>query len=161
MPPTPSERLAQLGLQLPELSQPIGSYVPYKILNVHPMGLARNLLFTSGMIPVEHGIPARIGKLGESVTLEQAQKAARLCVLNALAWAQQAAGNIDHVTEVIQIRGFVACTPDFQEHPSVLNAASELLVDIFGEAGKHTRAAVGCSSLPMNVPVEIDFLFGL
>ena len=96
-----------------------------------------------------------------------------MCVLNALAWVKHVAANtysgmknagqpaLDRVSEVLQVRGFVACTSDFYDHPKVLNAASDLLVDIFGEAGKHTRGAVGCPSLPLNVPVEIDFLFAL
>jgi enamine deaminase RidA (YjgF/YER057c/UK114 family) len=158
---SPSARLSKLGLALPALAPPVGSYLPCKVINLHPMGLARDMLYTSGMIPVEDGLPAHVGKVGDNVSLAQAQECARLCVLNALAWVHQTLRSIDKVSEVVQVRGFVACTPDFQDHPKVLNAASDLLVDIFGESGKHARAAVGCSSLPLNVPVEIDFLFAL
>jgi enamine deaminase RidA (YjgF/YER057c/UK114 family) len=148
----------------------VGSYVPYKFLQD---GMSGVMLYTSGMIPTVSGVPMHTGKVGAEVTLEQAQECARLCVINALAWVAQAASTrfsglhnagkpgIDRVREVVQVRGFVACTPDFYEQPKVLNAASDLLVDIFGEAGKHTRAAVGCPALPLNVPVEIDFLFAL
>ena len=144
---------------MPALAYPVGSYVPYK-------GLNGSLLYTSGMIPVTDGKPIHTGKLGADVTLEQAQDCARLCVLNALAWVENYSPSarikgVDGVSQVIQVRGFVACTADFYDHPKVLNAASDLLVDIFGDAGRHTRAAVGCISLPLNVPVEIDFLFAL
>ncbi len=162
MPNAASARIIELGLSLPALASPIGSYVPYKILRDNH-GPA--LLFTSGMIPIRDGEPLLTGKVGAGVSIEQAQDCARLCVLNALAWILQAIGEglggIDRIREVVQVRGFVACTPEFAEHPKVLNGASDLLVEIFGEAGRHTRAAVGCSSLPVNVPVEIDFLFAL
>ena len=167
MPNSASARINELGLSLPELAAPIGSYVPYKLLT-GSNGPA--LLYTSGMIPIVAGKPILTGQVGAGVTIEQAQQCARLCALNALAWVRQAiqgeegfAGmdGIDSIREVVQVRGFVACGPDFAEHPRVLNAASDLLVEIFGDAGRHTRSAVGCSSLPLNVPVEIDFLFAL
>jgi enamine deaminase RidA (YjgF/YER057c/UK114 family) len=168
VPNAASARIVELGLTLPELPAPVGSYVPYKILRDRH---GPHLLYTSGMIPVVDGQPVLTGLVGDGVSIEQAQECARICVLNGLAWVQQAArqtldgllglNGLDHISEVIQVRGFVACTPDFANHPQVINAASDLLVDIFGEAGRHTRAAVGCSSLPLNVPVEIDFLFAL
>jgi enamine deaminase RidA (YjgF/YER057c/UK114 family) len=156
---SPSARLRELGLTLPELAQPVGSYVPYKVVD----GLyGQPMLYTSGMIPVVAGTPLHTGKLGAEVSLEDAQQCARQCVLNALAWVEQSGkGGLDRVRGVVQVRGFVACTADFYDQPKVLNAASDLLVEIFGEAGKHTRAAVGCPALPLNVPVEIDFLFAL
>lgn len=149
----------ELGLTIPEPAQPVGSYVPYKIVD----GLyGQPVLYTSGMIPTVDGQPLHTGKLGAEVSMADAQTCARQCVLNALAWVQQGGkGGLDRVKGVIQVRGFVACTPDFYDHPRVLNAASDLLVDIFSDAGRHTRAAVGCPSLPLNVPVEIDFLFAL
>ena len=154
-----SERLRELGLGLPELAQPIGSYVPYKVVD----GLyGQPVLYTSGMIPLVDGQPLHTGKLGAEVSIEEAQVGARQCLLNALAWVEQRGkGGIDRIREVIQVRGFVACTPDFADHPRVINGASDLLVDIFGDTGRHTRSSVGCSSLPLNVPVEIDFLFAL
>jgi enamine deaminase RidA (YjgF/YER057c/UK114 family) len=164
----PSERIEELGLRLPEPAEPVGSYLPYKLLRD---GNGPYLLYTSGMVPLVEGIPARTGLVGAEVSIEQAQECARLCVLNALSWVRYAAkqtldglfglNGLDHVSEVLQVRGFVACTPNFYDHPKVINGASDLLVDIFGEKGRHTRASVGCSSLPLNVPVEIDFLFAL
>jgi len=162
-----SARLVELGLELPQPAAPVGSYVPYKLLS-HG---STHLLYTSGMIPTREGQPICTGLLGGGVSIETAQECAQLCLLNALAWVRHAVqhkldarlglSGLDHITEVLQVRGFVASTPGFTQHPQVLNAASDLLVDIFGDAGRHTRAAVGCSSLPLNVPVEIDFLFAL
>jgi enamine deaminase RidA (YjgF/YER057c/UK114 family) len=149
-----AERLAHLGLELPALALPVANYVPYK--------LAGKYLFLSGMIPVVGGQPRCTGLLGAGVSVEQGQDCARLCVLNALAWVNEALhGDLERVFEVLQMRGFVACTPEFTEHPKVINGASDLLVELFGERGKHTRAAVGAPSLPLGVPVEIDFLFAV
>jgi enamine deaminase RidA (YjgF/YER057c/UK114 family) len=170
MPTAASARLKELGLTLPTPAPPVGSYVPCKVI-AGPYGPV--LLYTSGMVPVINGGPIQTGKLGADVSLDAAQECARLCVLNALAWVKEYAGKqftgilnarrsgIDKVREVVQVRGFVACTPEFADHPKVINAASDLLVDIFGDAGRHTRSSVGCISLPLNVPVEIDFLFAL
>jgi enamine deaminase RidA (YjgF/YER057c/UK114 family) len=168
VPNAASARVIELGLTIPQPAQPVANYVPYKILrdNSGPY-----LLYTSGMVPLVDGQPLMTGHLGANISVEQGQECARLCVLNALSWVQHAArqgldgllglNGLDHVREVVQVRGFVASTPEFADHPKVINGASDLLVDIFGDAGRHTRAAVGCSSLPMNVPVEIDFLFAL
>jgi enamine deaminase RidA (YjgF/YER057c/UK114 family) len=165
------ERLEQLGIELPQLAAPVANYVPYRFhsplhhIKVNePMTFPHGnvLLYTSGMIPADGGVPLRTGKLGAEVSLEDGQLCARLCALNAIAWAKQALnGNLDAIAGVLQVRGFVACTPDFYDHPKVLNGCSDLLVEVFGERGKHTRAAVGCPSLPLNVPVEVDLIFQL
>lgn len=148
------ERLSQMSLVLPEPTAPVANYVPYKF--------AGGTLYLSGMIPTVAGTPHRTGLLGDSVSIEDGVECARICTMNALAWVKIALeSNLDRVREVIRIRGFVACTPGFFDHPKVVNGASDLLVDIFGEAGKHTRAAVGAPSLPLNVPVEIDFIFAI
>jgi enamine deaminase RidA (YjgF/YER057c/UK114 family) len=148
------ERLAKLGLELPELAMPVANYVPYKLRGHH--------LYLSGMIPVVNGTPLHKGHLGQDISIEQGQECARICVLNALAWAHDALrGDLGQIFEVLQVRGLVACTPDFTDHPKVLNGASDLLVEVFGDLGKHTRVAAGASSLPLGVPVEVDFLFGI
>ena len=157
MPNAASARLKELRLTLPTPAPPVGSYVPYKIV---PGADGRALIYTSGMVATVEGKPLHPGKLGAEVSLEAAHECARQCVLNALAWVNVAVG-LDRISEVVQVRGFVACTADFYDHPRVINAASDLLVEIFGDAGRHTRAAVGCIALPLNVPVEIDFLFAL
>ena len=147
-----AERLAKLGLELPAPAMPVANYVPYKLDGTY--------LFLSGMIPVRDGQPVCTGQLGAGVSIEQGQECARICVLNALAWVYAALhGDLESVFEVVQLRGLVACTPEFTEHPKVINGASDLLVELFGERGKHTRVAAGAPSLPLGVPVEIDFLF--
>jgi len=162
----PAVRLRALGLELPTPAAPVANYVPYKLVRQVPGG--SQLLYTSGMIPLANGVPLYLGKLGAEVSLEQGVECARQCVLNALAWVVDALGGasaeispLTRIEAVVQVRRFVACTPDFHDHPRVLNGASDLLVEIFGDAGRHTRAAVGCPSLPLNVPVEIDFLFSV
>lgn len=147
------QRLADLGIALPSPPMPVASYVPFK--------LHGGLLYLSGMIPVQDGQPLATGHLGGSVSLETGVECARLCTLNALAWCRQALGSLALISGVIRVRGFVACTPHFAEHPKVLNGCSDLLVEVFGEVGRHTRAAVGAPSLPLNVPVEIDFIFAV
>ena len=149
-----SERLAGLGLRLPAPAAPVANYLPYK--------LAGSMLYLSGMIPLLDGEPYRTGRLGAGVSLEEGIECARLCCLSALAWAKDALdGNLERIAGVIRVRGFVASTPDFFEQPKVLNGCSDLLLEVFGERGSHTRAAVGSVALPLNVPVEIDFLFSV
>lgn len=151
---------------------PVANYLPYKIINVSSApGLldayskfpqVSGLLLLSGQIPMQEGQPYKTGKLGAEVSLEDGQECARICVLNALGWAKQALdGDLDRIIEVVQMRGMVASTPEFYDHPQVLNGASDLLVEILGDDGKHTRVATGHVALPLNVPVEIDFLFSL
>jgi len=137
---------------------PVANYVPYKLIVNHTPPEAT--LITSGMIPVVDGKPLYTGKLGDTVSIEQGVECARACALNALGWAMTAfSGNLDRIDEVIRVNGFVACVPGFTDHPRVINGCSDLLVEVFGERGQHTRTAVGMASLPLDVPVEIDFTF--
>lgn len=143
-----------MGYQLPQPAAPVANYVPYKLLG--------RQLYLSGMIPVVAGKPLYTGRLGAEVSIEQGVECSRQCMLNALAWVNEALhGNVERVFEVIQVRGLVACTADFVDHPSVINGASDLLVEVFGDRGKHTRVASGAVSLPLGVPVEIDLALSI
>ncbi len=148
---TPEGRLKELGIDLPEAPQPLGSYVP-----VIRTG---NLVFLSGILPLVEGNLPRQGKVGEQLTVDDAQHDARRAVLNALAVLRSLTGSLNSVRRCIKMTGYIASSPHFTGQPQVLNAASDLLHDIFGEAGKHARAAVGVSVLPMNSPLEIEFIF--
>ena len=165
-----AERLAQLGLDLPVPPAPVGNYLPYKRVNFSSAHSLRDnmeereqvnqLLYISGMIPLQHGEPFATGKLGDGVSIEAAQTCAQICTLNALGWAKVALdGDLDRIIECVRVRGFVASTPEFYEQATVINGCSDQLVEIFGDDGKHVRSVVGCVSLPLNVPVEIDFVF--
>ncbi len=145
------DKLAELNLTLPQALSPIGAYVPFKIEG--------ETLWLSGVIPVIDGKPYCKGRVGESVNLELAIECARITTLNALSWVKEAIGSLDRIDQVLRLQGFVASAGDFFDQPKVLNGASDLLVELFGDAGKHTRIAVGVCSLPLNVPVEIDFVF--
>ena|ERR1700730_16923001 len=148
--PTAHERLTELGLTLPPPPPPAASYVPTRLV---PIGDGRALLFIAGQVPVQ-GDKRMTGRCPDEVSVEQAQEAARVCALNLLAQMEAAAG-LDNVEQVMQLTGFVLSTDEFGEQPKVLNAASELLVDVLGAAGKHTRAALGTNALPFSVTVEI------
>jgi enamine deaminase RidA (YjgF/YER057c/UK114 family) len=144
-------KLAELGIALPEPAAPVANYVPYVI--------AGNLVFISGQVS---STPDRLikGKLGADLTLEAGVEAARACGINLIAQLKAATGgDLDRVKRVVKLGGFVNCTPDFVDHPKVVNGASDLMVAIFGEAGRHARAAVGSPSLPMDAAVEIDGVF--
>lgn len=144
-------KLAELGIVLPEPAAPVANYVPYVI--------AGNLVFISGQVS---STPDRLikGKLGADLTLEAGVEAARACGINLIAQLKAATGgDLDRVKRVVKLGGFVNCTPDFVDHPKVVNGASDLMVAIFGEAGRHARAAVGSPSLPMGAAVEIDGVF--
>ena len=145
-----SARLAELGLELPAVSTPAGAYVP--ALRVG------NQVMTSGQIPFVNGVLPVTGIVGKDVTPEQAADAARICALNALAAAASVAGGIDNITSVVKVLGFVASTPDFGGQPGVVNGASNLLLDLFGDAGKHVRSAVGVAALPLGAPVEVEIV---
>lgn len=144
-------RLKQLGIELPAVPKPAGLYAPCV--------RSGNQLFVSGQVPMKDGAPALVGKLGAEVTIEQAAPLARQCALQALAIVRQEVGSLDNVTKVIRVGGFVASGGGFTDHPKVINGASQLLLDVFGEAGRHARIAVGLAELPSGVPVEIEFLF--
>ncbi len=143
----PSVRLAGLGLTLPAVVPPVGSYVPAV--------RSGDLVFTSGQLPVSGGELGAVGKVGAQVTPERAKELARVCALNALA-AVDALVGLDHVEQVVKVVGFVACVPDFTGQPGVVNGASELLAEVFGDAGRHARSAVGVASLPLDAPVEVE-----
>ncbi|MEO1986804.1 MAG: RidA family protein [Martelella sp.] len=143
------DRLKALSITLPEAAAPAANYVPYVI--------SGNLLYISGQLPTEAGRMVATGHLGANVTLEDGQKAARACAINIIAQAKAAlGGDLGRVTRILRINGFVASTPDFTEQHLVINGASDLLAEVFGEAGRHSRAAVGMAALPLGAAVEID-----
>jgi enamine deaminase RidA (YjgF/YER057c/UK114 family) len=148
---TPEDKLKMLGIVLPEAPQPLGSYVPVM--------RSGNLVFLSGILPLVEGKLLRRGRLGEQITIDDARDDAKRAVMNALAILRSHVGSLNTVKRCIKITGYVASSPDFTEQPKVLNAASDLLYDIFGEAGRHARAAIGVTVLPLNSPVEIEFIF--
>lgn len=150
---TPSQRLAELGLELPPVPRPAGSYVPATRTG--------NLVYTAGQLPFRDGELAFEGKVGADVSLEEASEAARLCALNALAAAAEAAGGLDGIGRVVKVTGFVASAPGFTGQPAVVNGASDLLGEVFGEAGLHARSAVGVAELPRGVPVEVEMIVEL
>ncbi|KQR37139.1 MULTISPECIES: RidA family protein [Microbacterium] len=146
-----SERLSELGIELPAVAAPVAAYVPAV---VHA-----GLVYTSGQLPFSGGALPATGKVGAEVTAEDANTYARTCALNALAAAADAAGGVDRIAGVLRVGGFVASTPDFTGQPGVINGASLVLGEIFGDAGRHVRAAVGVPVLPLDSPVEVDVVF--
>jgi enamine deaminase RidA (YjgF/YER057c/UK114 family) len=148
---TVDERLAELGLSLPEVAKPAGAYVPAITTG--------NLVYTAGQLPSTAGVLPATGKVGADVSPEDAKQYARVCVLNGLAAAKGAIGSLDRIVKVVKVVGFVASDPAFTGQPGVINGASELLGEIFGEAGAHARSAVGVAVLPLDAPVEIEFIF--
>ncbi len=146
-------RLKALDLVLPEAKAAIGTYVPF----VHLGGQ----LLISGQLPMKDGAIAVAGTLGDGVDVAQGQEAAKLCALNILAQAKAALGDLDRIVQLLRLNGFVSATPGFADHPKVINGASDLMVEILGDKGRHTRIAVGCASLPLNAAVEIDAVFAI
>jgi enamine deaminase RidA (YjgF/YER057c/UK114 family) len=149
---TAEARLAAMGLTLPEPVAAVANYVPTIITG--------NLLYVSGQIAMAPDGPIK-GKLGADLGIEDGQQAARICCLNILAQAKAALGSLDKIGQTIRLTGFVNATPDFTDHPKVVNGASDLIVEVLGERGRHTRAAVGVSGLPLGVAVEIDAIFAI
>ncbi|MDH5362322.1 MAG: RidA family protein [Aigarchaeota archaeon] len=147
------KRLGELGLQLPPVQKPIASYVPAVKVGA--------FVFSSGQGPLVDGRPKYIGRLGEELTLEQGYEAARICTLNCLAAINAEVGSLDYVDRVVKVLGFVSSTEGFTEQSRVLNGASDLLVKIFGEKGRHARSAIGVNVLPMNIPVEVEIIVKL
>jgi len=143
-------RLKELGIVIPEVATPVASYVPAQVTG--------NLLYTAGQLPFFDGALIATGKVGGEVSPTDAIELARVCTLNALAAAQSVLGSLDRVKQVVKVNGFVASTPDFIGQPGVLNGASELLGEIFGDIGKHARAAVGVAVLPLDAPVEVELI---
>ncbi|MDP9454445.1 MAG: LysR family transcriptional regulator [Actinobacteria bacterium] len=149
----PENRLRELGLELPAVPKPAGSYVPAI--------RAGSFLFTAGQLPFENGELRLKGKVGDGVTLDEAREAARLCALNALAAVASEAGGLSNVRRIVKVTGYVASAPGFNGQPAVLNGASELLGDVFGEAGLHARSAVGVTELPLGACVEVELIVEL
>ena len=146
----PEARLREIGHELPEVSEPAGAYVP--------ASRSGALIFTAGQLPFEGGELSVTGKVGETVTPENAREAARLCALNALAAAAAEAGGLNRIARVVRITGYIASAPGFNRQPEVLNGASELIGEVFGEAGLHARSAVGVAELPLGAPVEVELV---
>ncbi len=147
---SPSERLRSLGVELPKAQSPAGSYIPAT--------RAGNLVFTAGQLPFDNGELAATGKVGADVSLEEAQKAARLCAMNALAAAAEKVGGLDNIGGIVKVVGFVASAEGFTDQPKVVNGASDFIGEVFGEAGLHARSAVGVAELPLNSPVEVEVI---
>ncbi|MFQ5622948.1 MAG: RidA family protein [Paracoccaceae bacterium] len=146
-----AERLKSLGLDLPDAPAPAANYVPYVQTG--------NLIFVSGQVSMGEG-GFITGKLGADMSVEEGYAAARTCALSLLAQLNAATGGqLDRVTRVVKLNGFVNSTPDFTQHPQVVNGASDLLAEVFGDKGRHARAAVGSSSLPLGVAVEVEGVF--
>lgn len=143
-------KLTSIGITLPSPPAPAGSYVPVVV--------SHNLAFVAGQIPSEGGQVKFRGKVGKDLSIEAGQQAARLCTINALAQLKTALGSLDRVRRVVKVTGFVNCEPSFVDQPKVINGASDLLVQVFGEDGKHARAAVGVISLPLDSAVEVEFI---
>jgi enamine deaminase RidA (YjgF/YER057c/UK114 family) len=143
-------RLKELGIELPKTPTPAANYVPAVRTG--------NLLFVSGHGPYDDGKTILAGKVGRELTLEEGYRTARSVALNCLASVQHALGDLNRVKRVVKLLGMVNCTEDFKDQPKVVNGASDLLVEVFGEAGRHARSAVGMQSLPMGIPVEIEMI---
>jgi enamine deaminase RidA (YjgF/YER057c/UK114 family) len=144
-----SKRLAELGIELPAVVAPVAAYIPATRTG--------NLVYTSGQLPMVAGALPQAGKVGDAVSPEDAKRLARTCALNALAAVDSLVG-IDSVTRVVKVVGFVASAPGFNGQPGVVNGASELFGEVFGEAGAHARSAVGVSELPLDAPVEVELI---
>ena len=144
------EKLDSLNIVLPKPPKPVGAYIPVVI--------ADQTVYVSGQIPIEDGKVVYKGKVPTEQSLEQAQKAAKLCIINALAQLKAELNSLDRISKIVRVSGFVNSTPDFTDQPKVINAASDLLFDIFGKSGQHSRIAVGVASLPLGATVEIDMI---
>lgn len=143
-------KIKKLGINLQKVPKPTAEYIPAKIVD--------NLVFCSGQGPIKKGVPIYIGKVGNELTLEEGYEAARMCAINCLSAVKSVIGSLDRIDEIIQIKGYVNSAPEFTRQPEVINGASELLVKLFGEKGKHARLAIGTSILPNNIPVELEML---
>lgn len=147
---TPEERVAELGLAIPEVPKPVAAYVPAV--------RSGNFVYTSGQLPMRDGSLMATGKVGGDVTPEQATECAQQCALNALAAVKSVIGDLGQVAKVVKVVAFVSSTPDFTGQPGVANGASELLGKVFGDAGQHARSAVASPVLPLDAPVEVELI---
>ncbi|MGB9867078.1 MAG: RidA family protein [Bacillota bacterium] len=144
------QRLKELGITVPEPAKPVAAYVPAVI--------SGNLVYTAGQIPLKDGQLAFKGKVGQELSLEQGYEAAKICTINCLAAIKGVLGSLDRVKRVVKVTGFVNSAPGFTDQPKIVNGASELLVQVFGEKGKHARSAVGVAELPLNAAVEVEMV---
>ena len=144
------QKLSELNLSLPEVATPAGSYLPVII--------SGNLVFTAGQLPLIDGKLMATGKLGAEIKVEQGAEMAQRCALNALAAVKSVLGDLDRVTQIVKVVGFVSSVPEFSSQPAVINGASEFLQQVFGDVGKHARSAVGVAVLPLDAPVEIELI---
>ena len=147
---TPEERLAELGLAVPEVAKPVAAYVPAVRTGSH--------VYTSGQLPMRDGALITTGKVGGEVTAEEAVECARQCALNALAAVRAEIGELSDIKRIVKVVAFVASTPDFTGQPGVANGASELFGEVFGDVGQHARSAVGVPVLPLDAPVEVELI---
>lgn len=147
---SPASRLRELGYELPDVPLPAGSYIPAVATG--------SLVFTAGQLPFQDGSLLHTGKVDDSVSVEEAQNAARICALNALAAVASEAGGLDEIVRVVKVTGYVASAYGFTRQPEVLNGASDFLGQVFGEDVKHARSAVGVAELPLNSPVEVEVI---
>jgi enamine deaminase RidA (YjgF/YER057c/UK114 family) len=147
---SPAERMAELGLTLPPVAAPVAAYVPALRTGSH--------VYVSGQVPVVDGKLPATGKVGGEVSAADAAGLARICALNALAAAAAVAGGLDRISRIVKVTGFVASAPGFNGQPQVVNGASELFIEVFGEAGRHARSAVGVAELPLDAPVEVELI---
>jgi enamine deaminase RidA (YjgF/YER057c/UK114 family) len=144
------DRLAELGLTLPEVAAPVAAYVPAVRTG--------NLIYTSGQLPMVNGALPETGTVGANVTVDRANELASICALNAMAAIKSLIGDLDKVKRVVKVVGFVNSAPDFINHPAVVNGASNVLLAAFGDAGIHARSAIGVASLPLDAPVEVELI---
>ena len=149
---TVEQRLIDMGIELPKPAAPAANYIPFVITG--------NLIFVSGQITMLNGDLQYQGTVGDNLSVEDGYQAARICAINLIAQVKEACfGDLDRVTQVVKLGGFVNCTPDFTHQPKVINGASDLIAEAFGDNGKHARFAVGATSLPLGVAVEVDGIF--
>lgn len=153
MPGRTEAKLAELGIMLPVPVPPIATYVPYVV--------SGKLAVISGQLPMAVGRVGVTGKLGRSLSIEQGQRAARTCFINVLAQLKDACGELDRVTRIVRLGGYIACDPDFTDHAKVMNGASDLAVAVFGDKGRHARTTIGVAALPLDAAVEIEGMFEL
>jgi enamine deaminase RidA (YjgF/YER057c/UK114 family) len=146
-----SSRLAELDITLPDVVPPLAAYIPANVSGRH--------VYTSGQLPSREGELIATGLLGAEIDTETGYACARQCAINAIAAAASVVGGVDHLGRVVKVVGFVASTANFTSQPAVINGASELLLEVFGDAGRHARSAVGVASLPLGVPVEVEVIF--
>ncbi|MFB4305079.1 RidA family protein [Actinomadura sp. GTD37] len=147
---TPEERMREMGIELPDLVPPVASYVP--------TARTGSLVYTAGQVPMVKGKLGATGKVGAEISPEEAARQAGICALNAIAALKAEVGDLSRVVRIVKVVGFVASAPDFYGQPQVVNGASDLLAEVFGDAGKHARSAVGVAVLPHDVPVEVELI---